>query len=384
MIMKKTRLDRQQDFLLNTLRLPVYLWMRIDAKRKVNRDHEVDFRRREPFVMLANHTFLFDVVHVPMRFLNVPFIIASQTLFTRQPAKFFVTQVAHVIPKSKGKSDINTIRMVFNAVKKGYPILIFPEGDTTFYGETGYIEEATMKLIKKLGLDVITCNVKGGYLSKPRWATGKRRNRRIELNYKLEITKDRLKEMSPEEIGTIVNKALYHNDYEYQRQVMIPHPGKRLAEGLENIVYVCPHCEGVNTIKTEGNAIRCTACKAEGKVDKYGFIQDFVFDNLIDWNKFQRQFGDRLRASTIMSQGYLSFLKIEDESQIMIGEVTLKYCDHNLHVTGAHTETIPIGKIDNATVTLRRDLGFYYNEKHYIFRLEHYSAAFLRVLQEKY
>jgi len=382
--MKKTRLDHQQDFLLATLRPLVYLWMRIDAKRTIHLDPRLSFRRKEPFVMVANHTFLFDVVHVPLRFRNVPFIIASQTLFTKQPAKFLVSQVAHVIPKAKGKSDIATIMNIFNAVKKGYPILIFPEGDTTFYGETNYIEESTMKLIKKLKLDVVTCNVKGGYLSKPRWATGKRRNRRIELDYKLEIPKERLEELSPDEIGVIINKALYHNAYEYQREKMIPHPGKRLAEGIENVVYVCPHCESINTIVSDRNEIFCSACKKEGYIDKYGFIHGFKFDNLIDWDRYQRDFTDKLRESVITSQAEMFYLKMETGEQIPVGEVIVKYENRALHISGAHEESLPIEDITNATVTLRRDLGFAYQDRHFILKLDKYNAAFLRILQDKY
>lgn len=382
--MKKTKLDHQQDFLLSTLRPLVHIWMRLDAKRKVYRDPSVVFRRKEPFVMVANHTFLFDVVHVPLRFRNVPFIIASQTLFTKQPSKFLVSQVAHVIPKSKGKSDISTIMNIFNAVKKGYPILIFPEGDTTFYGETNYIEESTIKLIKKLKLDVITCNVKGGYLSKPRWATGKRKNRRIELEYKLEIPKNQLNTLSPEEIGEIINKALYHNAYTYQKEKMIPHPGKRLAEGIENVVYVCPHCESINTIVSDHNKITCSACNSEGYVDKYGFIQNFKFDNLIDWNKFQRNFTAQLRESIIKSQGSMFYLKMETGEQLPVGDIQLEYKNNELHITGSHEEVLPVPEITNATITLRRDLGFAFQERLFIIKLEKYSAAFLRILQDKY
>ncbi len=99
--------------------------------------------------MLTNHTFMFDVIHVSLRFKKSPFIIGSQTLFTEYPIKFFVTHVAHVISKAKGRSDLITIKYIYEVILKGYPILIFPEGDTTFYEETDYIEEATMKLIKK-------------------------------------------------------------------------------------------------------------------------------------------------------------------------------------------------------------------------------------------
>ncbi len=382
--MKKTRLDKQQNFLLFLIKPLVYLWMWLDAKRIVKKDKSVNFNRKEPYVMLANHTFLFDVVHVPLRFRKVPFIIASQTLFTKQPSKFLVSQVAHVIPKSKGKSDITTIKNIFNSVKKGYPILIFPEGDTTFYGETGYVEDSTMKLIKKLNLDVIICNVKGGYLSKPRWATGKRKRRQIELNYNLEITKERLQTLSSEEIGVIINKALYHNDYEYQRRVMIPHPGKQLAEGLENVVYVCPHCQAINSIHTEGNLIRCISCLKVGYVDKYGFIRDFVFDNLIDWNQYQRKFTNELRKSVIASEGLLSYMNMEDDSQNEVGPINIEYRDSYLYLTGSITESIPIQETSNTTITLRRDLGFVYDNRHFIIKLDHYNAAFLRVMQDKY
>lgn len=382
--MKKSKLDRQQDFLMGLIRPIVHLWMRLDAKRKVTCDPAFDFKRKEPFVMLANHTFMFDVIHVPLKIKNVPFIIASQTLFTKQPAKFLVTQVAHVIAKSKGKSDIQAIKTIFNVVHKGYPILIFPEGDTTFYGETGHIEESTMKLIKKLGLDVITCNVKGGYLSKPRWATGKRRHRQIELNYRMEIPKEKLSEMTSEEIGTVVNKALYHNDFDYQRQMMIPHSGKKLAEGLENVVYVCPHCEGINTIRTKDNRIFCTACGKEGFIDNYGFIQGFVFDNLIDWNAYQRKYTDQLKKSIVSSPAVLSYLNVDDGTQTPVGPINVEYREGFLHLTGALIESIPIDQVTHTTITLRRDLGFQYGERHINIHLENYSAAFLRILQDKY
>ena len=64
--------------------------------------------------------------------------------------KFLLEKIAHAIPKFKGTSDIRTARGLIGAVKRGYPICIFPEGNTTFNGETTYIEESTMKLIKKL------------------------------------------------------------------------------------------------------------------------------------------------------------------------------------------------------------------------------------------
>jgi len=382
--MKKKSKDKRQDFLMNLARPFVHIWMNKDTKRVVHLGEGVNLKRKEPYILLSNHTFLFDVIHVPLLCKKVPFIVASQVLFKKKSTKFLVTEIAHVIAKSKGASDTGTVRELIGAVKRGYPILIFPEGDTTFYGETNYIEESTMKLIKKLEIDVITCNVKGGYLSKPRWATGKRKNRRAEFNYELTITKDKIKDLTVEDINNIIKTALYNNDYAYQRTHMIPHPGETLAEGMENVVYVCPFCESIATIETKGNQLSCSSCGHTGTVDTYGFIQDFKFDNLIDWNTFQKNYQEQLKKSTFKTTGELFFMNAEDAHLDEIGNVQFEYSKETFRISGAYEEVIPIQEITNAILTLRRDFGFLYQNKSYLIKLEQYSAAFLRITQNKY
>ena len=382
--MKRTFIDHLKDFRLNTIRVLVGIWMFFDFK--IKRVYHDGFKpnRKEPYIMLANHTFMFDVIHSQLKLRNIPYTIASRILFVRQPTKYLLGSVAHAIPKSKGKADINAVKQIMKALKKGYPILIYPEGDTTFYGETNYIEESTYKLIKKLKVDVVCVNQKGGYLSRPRWATGKRKNRRAQFDYHIPIKKDELKDLSVEEIGEIIKKSLYNNDYEYQRKVMVKHPGKQLAEGFENVVYVCPNCDAINTIETSGNTITCTACNTHGGINEYGFIEGFKFDNLVDWDTYQRGFIQQLRATTIESTGLLYYSNFETGINEPVGNVTLQYKNGMFMFTGDTEQSIKIEDITNPTIALRRDLNFTYNDKNYLIKLDKYSASFLRVLQEKY
>ncbi|MBE0700476.1 MAG: hypothetical protein IH571_02205, partial [Acholeplasmataceae bacterium] len=226
--------------------------------------------------------------------------------------------------------------------------------------------------------------VKGGYLSKPRWATSKRKNRQIELDYRIAIRKEDIQKMSLEEINDIITRELNHNDYIYQKEKMIPHPGRKLAEGIENVVYVCPHCQAINTLKSEGNQIRCDACKRKGYLDRYGFIHDFVFDNLVAWDTYQRNFTKQLKETTIRTQGFLSFLNVEDESHEEKGKIELIYENHRFHLTGAYEEIIEVDAIENPTITLRRSFGFFYQNRHYLIDLEQYGASLLRIAQNKY
>ena len=327
---------------------------------------------------------MFDVIVACMRLKKQPFIVANQNLFTKQPLKFLLNAIAHAIPKSKGTSDIRTAKELIGAVKRGYPVCIFPEGNTTFNGETNYVEESTMKLIKKLKIDVVVCKVRGGYLSKPRWATSARKNKRAHFHYNVIISKDDLKDMTVEEINKKVNDEMYNNDYEYQREVMIPHPSKKIAEGLENILYICPECESIGTLETKGKEIKCTHCNNAGFVDDYGFIQGFKFDNTVDWDSYQRPFDSKLKEVMFKSPGKIYLVNDLDMSRKYLGEVTVRYENETIKISGAFEKEFPIADVKNPIVTMRRNFNINYEGEHFLIKIDKYVSSFLRVSQRKY
>jgi hypothetical protein len=70
--------------------------------------------------------------------------------------------------------------------------------------------------------------------------------------------------------------------------------------------------------------------------------------------------------------------------RIPVGRVDILYKDGKLHLSGAHEATIDIKDTSNATITLRRDLGFVYDGKTYFLSMDRYGHALLRILQNKY
>ena len=384
--MNRTRKDKVKDFILNCLKYPVKVWMCFDAKATYTTHDGFNLKRKEPFLLLGNHTYIWDVIQIQLRLWRTPCSIASQTLFAKQPTKFLFDYIGHGIPKSKGASDLRTAKRIFQAIKNGRSILIFPEGDITFTGETNYIEESTYKLIKKLNVDLVTCTFRGGYLSNPRWATGKRRKKRIHLDYHIAIRKDELPNMTVEDIEKRVKSFLYNNDYEYQRSHMYKRPGRKLAEGFENAVYICPECEALNSFETNKNEIKCTSCNTVGKMNEYGFIEGFKFDNLVDWDHYQKPLSKRLIKTEFESPARLYHADYIDESKkrVEVGKIVIKYKDKHFEISGASNEKIPFSEINNPIITLRRMLNFTYNKKNYIVKLEKHVSAFLRVIQDKY
>jgi hypothetical protein len=119
-------------------------------------------------------------------------------------------------------------------------------------------------------------------------------------------------------------------------------------------------------------------------MDEYGFIQGFEIDNLIDWNKYQRKYDHELRNTTLQTEAILYFVNEETLAMDHIGRVSVAYREGKLMIEGAYHQEIPINDINNPTLTMRRDFSFFYQQRNYLFKMEHYALIFLRIVQDKY
>jgi hypothetical protein len=119
-------------------------------------------------------------------------------------------------------------------------------------------------------------------------------------------------------------------------------------------------------------------------MDEYGFIQGFKYDNLYAWNIYQRQLKDTLHQTPIKTDATLYYVNEQTLSLDEVGRVELHYENHQFIIHGALEEVIPLAQINNPTVTMRRDFTFFYQDKNYLFKMDHFAVAFLRIAQDKY
>ncbi|MDA3847214.1 MAG: hypothetical protein PF505_11835, partial [Vallitaleaceae bacterium] len=191
------------------------------------------------------------------------------------------------IPFSKNTSDIKSVMQLRKTVKEGYPVNLFPEGGRNWDGSTDEIIRSTAKLIRLLKIPVYTIFYEGGYLSKPRWGQYFRKGQML-IQIKLFLSNEQIKSMPVEALEAAMIDGLIYNEYECQREHMIPFKGKKLAEHVERLVYKCPHCNAYDSFESVGNEFSCSSCKTTYSFNKYGFIEGCVqFDNLVDWYKWQ-------------------------------------------------------------------------------------------------
>lgn len=380
--MKKTTKDRFSDIALRILRPIGFVWMRLDIQKKLT--SYVDFSRKEPFVLVGNHTYLFDVVQIAIHFKITPAIVAQEYLLSAKGLRWLLLNVAKVIPKSKGSADVRTIRKIMQYVKKGYPIMLMPEGDSTFFGRTGYIEPSTGKLIKKLNLDVILAKTKGGYLSRPRWATALRGNRYIDLTYSTLLTKEQVASMTADQIQQELEAGLQHNDYEWQHQSKHKFSGERMAEGFDNVIYRCPVCGAFHSFVVKQNEIQCQSCKTVATMDEYGFVSGFGLATMVELDESQRHFDEELKQTTFQTTATLQYVDNVNFKRTKPVPVDVAYHENILHIKGKMVVEIPIEELINPVITMRRNLTFEYDDQTYLIKLDRFAMSFLRVVQSKY
>ena len=378
--MAKLFADRSSDLALLALRPFVESWMRKVALRADRVGPGVDFNRRKPFLLLANHSFAMDVVQVPLPFKVTPHIVASRDLFVSPALRLVLSYVARCIMATKGGGDLRTVSGIRAAVAAGYPVLLFPEGDISFFGRSAPLQKSAAALARSLGLDVITCRVSGGYLSLPRWAKSPREGRRIELSYELALRGDEIGGMGLPEIHEALASRLTHDEWAYQKRAMIARPSPAPAEGLEDILYVCPACHGILTMRASGARLYCSRCGADGRLDDYGFLERWPFRTLSEWDAFQRCYDDELYAANFETGGELWIHDYAKLTRRRLGRAIVRYRAGEFDLEGEVRLVAGRGELRELALTGRSDLNFGLGGVDYFLRLDGLALPLLRAL----
>ena len=118
----------------------------------------------------------------------------------------------------------------------------------------------TGKLFKHHKVPVYYSVIRGGYLTSPKYNLRDRFGR-VEVEFDLLFTPEDLERMTPDEIEEAINKAIYHDDYAWNKLHKHSYDiGDNGAEDLEDLLFWCPKCRKQHTMATKGNTIFCTEC----------------------------------------------------------------------------------------------------------------------------
>ncbi len=222
--------------------------------------------RYGPAIVISNHVNLFDPIWVYIMANRPVYFVATEDLFRRRFIGILVRWFGG-FPKRKSANDFRAMHNIFNTVKRGGLVGIFPEGSRTWDGLNGEIVPTIAKLIRKLKVPVYVCNLEGGYLAYPRWAKWWRR-----IPVRGIFSQLYTKETIPEDDDTIladIRRAIKNRDYELDIDTG-RHNYKHLAVDITKVLYRCPVCgtmEGLKVVHPYGkNMVECSSCFSAWRV----------------------------------------------------------------------------------------------------------------------
>jgi 1-acyl-sn-glycerol-3-phosphate acyltransferase len=318
-----------------------------------------------PFLLLANHCSNYDGLFLQCFMSEPVHYIITDTLFKKKVLRGLFS-LAGYIPKKKFVSDARAVKQILRTVWNGGSIGIMPEGERNWDGKTLHISDATYKLVKLLKIPVVTALLNGAYFFEPRWADTKRRGV-IEIEMKLLLAPESISQMSVSQIGDSIASALGHSDFNWQRKRMIPYRGKALAEKIERLVFICPECGGIGTLRSGGSEISCSKC------DEYGFIRSIKgnlptedLDALNDWQteKLRERISSVKKGGTILSDEGASLLAAGSDNDPFaeVGKGDISLYRERLTVAGS---VFDVENISGITMYFKSGLSFRYDSRDY-------------------
>lgn len=337
---------------------------------------------KEPFVVIANHQAVLDPLFLAASFfpkrLN---FVGGYELLLKRKTRFFM-RVFRIIPKFQYQIELNAIKQMLLVIRNGGNLALFPTGRLSNSGEGFEATPALVKLLKKLNVNVYFCKISGAYFSMPKWAKHKRKGK-VTLEQSLLFSKEDLKSIDEKSLLEQINKNLYFNVYEEQTKEMIAYQGKKLAENLEGILYLCPKCKKEFFLETKDNLISCSFCNFNTTIDEFGyFLPNPYFKNPLEWFKYQEQ---EMKKNIIDNLSFYLFENVCVKSPVQkkmeyVGKGTIYLENNNFIYKGVLFEkntTFEVNLKDVPSLPFRAGVNIEipYQDKIFVFELENGVAA---------
>ena len=241
---------------------------------------------KPPFLVLANHTIDFDPFFVAKAF-NCPIYFVMSDHVASLKAGKLIKHLVSPIPITKSGVDAETTKNVFEIIREGGAVGIFPEGNKSFAGDMSYIKPSTAKLAKRLNVPVVIYRIEGGYFSSPRWTKNKRKGH-IHSYVSEIITPEQMSSMTNEQLYEKLVTSLRVNAYEEQEKNLVKFVGTNYAKNIQALLYACPNCGSLCSVYGEGDKIKCSHCDLDAKLNEYGYVENCAFSRLDHWDEFQK------------------------------------------------------------------------------------------------
>ena len=317
-----------------------------------------------PFLLVCNHNTDLDPLMIAAAFPKQQmYFIASEHLLRAGFGGKIVNYLQEPIARQKGGNANAPVMAALRHLKAGHNVAFFPEGNRSWDGLTGHFPESTGKFVRTAaatGAALVTYRLDGGYFASPRWSGGSIRRGRIDGGVVSVYQSEELKAMKPDAINALIRRDISVDDYALQEEKKIVFKGKKLAEHLETMLYLCPRCQKSDDLRSEGDKLRCS-CGAVLRYLPTGKLEgDWPFTTLrqvLDWQKEQlRQLCDNATDAPLFTDRAMDCSEVETAAGLTpVGQGDMSLYKDRLCLPGI---TLPLEDIRGISIRGAQNIYF--------------------------
>ena len=249
-------------------------------------------QKNEPCLYLMNHSSFIDLKIVSHILYPRPFnIVCTSDGFV---GKNWLMRNLGCVPTKKFITDSVLVRdMVYCAKKLGSSILIYPEASYSFDGTATPLPDSFAKCVKMLGIPVVMIKTFGAFSRDPLYNCLQRRKVKVSATMEYILSPADIKAKSVEEINDIITEQFTFDGFRWQQENGIKITENFRADGLNRVLYKCPHCLSEGKMQGSGTHIVCEECGAKYYLDELGYLKaenvEPKFDHIPDWYNWERE-----------------------------------------------------------------------------------------------
>ena len=294
----------------------------------------------KPCLILMNHSSFTDMKLAYGIFYPKPFGIVTTTdgfIGILGP----LMRLLGCIPTQKFVSDVTLIKdMEYMLKEKNTSVLMYPEASYSFDGTATALPRKMGVLLKKLGVPVVTVITKGAFARDPLYNMLQIRKVPVSAHVKCLFTPEEIKEKTVAELDAMLDQDFSFDNFAWQQENQIEIAEAFRADGLNRILYKCPHCGTEGEMEGKGIHLTCHHCGKKYELTTLGKLQavegDTEFDHVPDWYRWQReQVKQELQDGTYLLDRDVDIGMVVDYKAVyMVGEGHLTHSAEGFKLTG--------------------------------------------------
>lgn len=301
--------------------------------------------KKEPCLVLMNHSSFIDLKIASTILYPRPFnVVCTSDGFV---GKNWLMRLIGCIPTKKFVSDPKLVRDMVYAVKElKSSVLMYPEASYSFDGTATPLPDSIGRCMKMLGVPVVVIRTYGAFSRDPLYNGLRLRKVKVSADMEYVLSAKEVAEKSVEELNQIINKQFDFDGFRWQQENKVRIKEKFRAEGLNRVLYKCPHCNKEGSMVGKNTKIVCKKCGSTYELTEYGYLKatkgESRFTHVPDWYKWERQcVREEIENDTYLLDVPVDICMMVDTKCVYrVGTGRLVHTKDGFHLTGCD------GKLD--------------------------------------